>query len=599
MNTENERKKAPVFKTISRGLSLLHEAGHLRTTLFYLTWIVCGALASITAIFNKNFLNAAAGVLAGRETALKTAVFWLIIWSAVEIGEQLFNMVSSRAISRMDLNLDYYVSEKVFHKVSKVQLRYFDDREEQRRIRNVKEGFSWNVCVVCSSAVEVLRCFVMAAAAVAVIAGENWKIAVLICAATIPSILIGRRQTEEKYIMSQNQSFDEKMQRYMGLILTTRKYIKEMHFYQLYDYMEDKFDETVIGMMKQRVGFAKKYLMAGLFSDIISYAAIAGALLWISIDIFKGRAGIGSFVLIYTTVQTLQGTLLNLFTSLDEIGDRGRYLEDYEAVMAFEEEPIDTTDEESEGLEITFDHVSFTYPGSEREILTDINLTIHDREKIAIVGENGSGKSTFIGLLTGLYQPTKGRILVNGKEISQMLGYLRNHISCTTQDFFNLCGTIEENVIIGDFEHPHDKQDVRKALKKADLLDTVEEYENKEQTYLGNLFKDSTDLSGGQWQKLAMARNLYKDRASLMIMDEPTAALDPLAESRLYHDFSKLTKDKGVVLISHRLGATRLADRVLVFHEGQVVEDGSHEELLKQKKLYTEMYHAQAQWYVS
>ena len=118
-------------------------------------------------------------------------------------------------------------------------------------------------------------------------------------------------------------------------------------------------------------------------------------------------------------------------------------------------------------------------------------------------------------------------------------------------------------------------------------------------TNLGNLYKDSVDLSGGQWQKLAMARNLYKDGASLMILDEPTAALDPMAESKLYHDFSKLSSDKGVVLISHRLGATRLAERVLVFHEGKIAEDGTHEELLKAGGLYTQMYHAQAQWYVS
>ena len=598
MAEEEKRKKAPVVRTIIRGVSLVYESGEMKALLFNIGWILTGAIASLSALFNKNFLNAAADVVMGKSGAVRLAVLWLLIWSAVEVGQRVLDMISARVSANMTWNMDYYLSQKLFHKVSRIRLHYFDDREEQRRIRNVK-GFSWKIWEVCQSAIQILRSCVMAITAIAVIAGENWKIAILICVTSMPAVLVGKRQTEEQYYMSQGHSFDEQMQRYMGLVITNRKYIKEMHFYQLYDYMGEKFDKTVISMMKQRVKFAKKYLMAGLASDLVAYAAIAVSLLMISVEIFHGRAGIGSFVLIYSTAQTLQGTLKALFASLDTIGDKGRYLEDYDVVMAFEEEAVDKGTDEEGGLEIVFEHVYFTYPGSEREVLTDINLTIHAKEKIAIVGENGSGKSTFIALLTGLYSPTKGRILVNDKDISQMLGFLREHISCTTQDYFQLHGSVEDNVLIGDCTHAHDGGDVREALRKAGLLDALEKYEKKEKTNLGNLYKDSVDLSGGQWQKLAMARNLYKDGASLMILDEPTAALDPMAESKLYHDFSKLSSDKGVVLISHRLGATRLAERVLVFHEGKIVEDGTHEELLKADGLYTQMYHAQAQWYVS
>lgn len=598
MAEEEKRKKAPIVKSILRGISIVYESGEMKALLFNIGWILTGVIASVSALFNKHFLNAAADVVLGKSGAIRLAVVWLLIWSAVEVGQRILNIVCARMTANMTWNMDYYIRQKLFHKVARIKLHYFDDREEQRRIRNIK-GFSWKIWEVCTSAVQILQCCVTAVTSLAVIVSENWKIAILLCVTSIPAVLISKRQTEEKYYMSQGQSFDEKMQRYMGLVITNRKYVKEMHFYQLYDYMGEKFDRTVIRMMKQKVKLARKYLLAGLASDAVAYAAIAASLLLISVDIFNGRASIGSFILIYSTSRTLQETLKNMFTSLDTIGNEGRYLEDYDAVMAYEEEGVNKGLDENGELEITFEHVSFTYPGSEREVLTDINLTIHAKEKIAIVGENGSGKSTFVALLTGLYAPTKGRILVNGKEISQMLGFLREHISCTTQDFFHLHGSIEDNVLIGDFSHPHEDSDVRKALRKADLLDIVGAYEKKEKTNLGNLYEDSVDLSGGQWQKLAMARNLYKDRASLMILDEPTAALDPLAESKLYHDFSKLSNDKGVVLISHRLGATRLAQRVLVFHDGKVAEDGTHEELLAADGLYTQMYHAQAQWYVS
>ncbi len=598
MSAEEKRKKAPVIRTILRGVSLVYEAGQLKALLFHFGWILTGAVVSVSAVFNKNFLNAAADVVLGKGGAVRLALLWLLICSMVEIGERVVNMACARVAANMTWNMDYYISQKLFHKVAGIRMRYFDDREEQKRIRNVK-GFSWNIWQVCTSAIQILRSCVVAVTAIAVLAGENWKIAALICLTSMPAVLIGKRQTDEQYYMAQGQSFDEKMQRYMGLVITNRKYVKEMHFYQLYDYMGEKFDKTVVGMMKQKVKFARKYLLAGLASDLVAYAAIAVSLLMISVDIFEGRAGIGSFLLVYSTAQNLQGTLKSLFAALDTIGDKGRYLEDYDAVMAYEEEEVDQGLDEEGGLEITFEHVSFAYPGSDREVLKDVNLTVHDGEKIAIVGENGSGKSTFIALLTGLYAPTKGRILINGRDISQMLGFLRERISCTTQDYFQLHGSIEDNVMLGDSLGPHNDGDVREALRKADLLDVVEGYEKKEKTRLGNLYEDSVDLSGGQWQKLAMARNLYKNRASLMILDEPTAALDPLAESKLYHDFSRLSGDKGVLLISHRLGATRLADRVLVFHEGTVEEDGTHEKLLAADGLYTQMYHAQAQWYVS
>ena len=195
--------------------------------------------------------------------------------------------------------------------------------------------------------------------------------------------------------------------------------------------------------------------------------------------------------------------------------------------------------------------------------------------------------------------PNKGRILVNDQDITDNLDFLRSKLSCTMQDFLQYNATIADNVRIGDIENEHSDEDIVEALKKADLYDFVQTLDNKENTYLGNLHPGSIDLSGGQWQKLAMARNLIKADARIMIMDEPTAALDPIAESRLYEEFSNLTQDRTVILISHRLGATRLADRILVFDDGRIVEDGNHEQLISMGKLYNSMYNAQAQWYVS
>lgn len=599
MNGE-KRKKAPIFATVRRALSLVIQSGSMCALTLNTIWILCGAATSITAIFNKNVLNAAAEVIKGDGQAFHTAVFWLIIWAAVEIGKTLLDVVMDYFDTRMWMGLELFVEEKVLGQVSRLKMRYLDDREDQKKIRNVKGNFSGKISVVTWSVIDLLNVAVRLITAVVVIANENWIISVLVLVTTIPSILISRLRTEQEYLMGQSQSFDGQMQRYLGLVLSKRKYVKEMRFYQLYDYIGEKYDKTVFSMLKERMKVNRRFFGFGLLSDLFTFGAIAVSLLLISVDIFHGKAGIGSFVLIYSTVQTMQGALRQMFADMDRVGDRGRYLEDYEEVMSFEteEDGKDSAAMNADApLTVTFDHVSFCYPGSEREVLKDVSLTIRPGEKIAIVGENGSGKSTFVALLTGLYEPTKGRILVNGKPLADVLRYLRDHISVTTQEFFHLEGTVAENVRIGDYGHPHTDEEVRRALDEAGVLSDIDAYGQKEQTNLGNLYPGSVDLSGGQWQKLAMARNLIKSGAQLMILDEPTAALDPMAESRLYQDFSQLTKDKGVVLISHRLGATRLADRILVFDDGRIVEEGSHKELLREGTLYEQMYQAQAQWY--
>lgn len=597
--SEEKRKRSPIMATMKRAIALIIQSGQTKEFIGTSLWVMFGALYSFTAVFNEKFLNAAAEILDGKTSAMKTAVFWLLIWGSVEIINSLAGLYHSKVLTRMWQEISYFTEERIMKKVCKIRLHYFDDRESQKKIRFVKHGLSGKISSVTEAVLTALRSVVTFITATLILLNTNRVIALIVVVTTIPSILLERMRTERYYDLNQWQSYEGQMQRYLSFILIKRKYIKEMRFYQLYDYMQKKYDDSVTEMSKQQMKIVKIYFFAGLGTSILTFGAVIVSLAIISSEIFTGTAQIGAFMLVYNCVRNMQNELRTIFSGFNTIGDKGRYLEDFETVMNFEEEDVsDTGSTEDEDIIITFDHVSFAYPGMDREVLQDVSLTIRPGEKIAIVGENGSGKSTFVSLLTGLYSPTKGRILINGEDISKKLGLLRKKLSCTMQDYIQHQDTLAENVLIGDLQHPHSAKGVQEAFIKADMTEYVAELPDKENTYLGNLYKESTNLSGGQWQKLAMARNLLKEKAGIMLMDEPTAALDPLAESKLYHEFSKLTQDKTVILISHRLGATRLADRVLVFDNGKVVEDGTHEELLKNDKLYTKMYQAQAKWYV-
>lgn len=634
---EEERKRSPIIKTVRSAVALVVESGNIKNLIFTTVWVLLGAVTSFEALFQKNFINGAAGLLGGTRGAIQTAVFWLAIWAGVKILTNVANLFSGRAGNRMWIEFEYFVQKKVFHKVGKLRMKYFDDIEAQRKINFVRGGFSQRVSSVTQSVINLLRNASILVSAAAIIIGENWMIAGVILLTMIPAIWVSRAQTDATYRMNQRGSFEVQMQNYLASILTKRKFLKDLRFYQLHDYMEDRYDASVQEVLVMQQKLNRRYFLVNLGADMLTYAGIAVALLMISVRIFHGDCGIGSFLLVYNTGKNLQNAIKSIFSSLDSIGDNGRYLEDYKAVMNFEEETLLAGDKsaahvgkrrkkavspadpdgkraiaaadgkagkaafpaDTETITITFDHVSFTYPGAAREALHDINLTIRQGEHIAIFGENGSGKSTFVSLISGLYQPTKGRILINGRDLQENLGAFRSRLACAAQDFLHLEGTIEENVRIGDTTQNHTPEEIRDALKKADVLSYVDSLPKGIESNLGNLFDESVDISGGQWQKLEIARNLLKTQAKVVILDEPTAALDPLAESRFYRHFAALMKGKSAIMISHRLGAAQLAKRVLVFSSGRIVADGTHTDLLKTSPAYTEMYHAQAQWYVS
>ncbi len=247
--------------------------------------------------------------------------------------------------------------------------------------------------------------------------------------------------------------------------------------------------------------------------------------------------------------------------------------------------------------DIAFDHVDFAYPNTETDVLHDITVRILGGEKIAVVGENGSGKSTFISLLCGMFDPGAGKITVGGIDAAQDPAAARAAVSVVFQDFAHYEATLRENITVSDKRRNAADGEIMELLRKINVSDVVEAQPNGLDEMVGSFSDRANNLSGGQWQKISIARAAYRQDAKIMILDEPTSALDPVAEAQLYRNFASLTGDKTTILISHRLGITALVDRILVFRDGRIVEDGSHKELMAKNGHYAQMYLAQAQWY--
>lgn len=247
---------------------------------------------------------------------------------------------------------------------------------------------------------------------------------------------------------------------------------------------------------------------------------------------------------------------------------------------------------------IRFEHVTFTYPGQAEPVLRDVNFTLVPGSRTALVGQNGSGKSTLIKLICGLYPPDSGRILIDGRDAAE-LGQkaLQRYFSVIFQDYGRYFFTVQENVELGDVEKMHRaghgrEREVRAALHKG-LSDGLA---GKLGQPLGNLSPEGMELSGGQWQRLALSRACYRD-SEVLVLDEPTAALDPVAENELYGNFVEMMEGRSCILISHRLAVARYTDRILVLQKGELIEEGDHDSLMQKGGVYASMYQAQSHWY--
>ena len=316
----------------------------------------------------------------------------------------------------------------------------------------------------------------------------------------------------------------------------------------------------------------------------------------------EGKLTAAAFVLYFTAVSGFTQWVTGIFSGLGELHQQSL---DLSAMREFLEEPELFRFEDGKPLPVKEEHlytlelrdVSFRYPGADHDTLSHVNLTIHPGEKLALVGKNGAGKTTLIKLLCGLYDPTEGQVLLDGEDIRQ---YNRRdyykHFSAVFQQFSVLAGTMAENVAQTNSEKV-DLPRMWDCLERAGIADKVRELPRKENTHLSReVYLDGIDLSGGQMQRLMLARALYKN-APVVVLDEPTAALDPIAESDLYQKYSGLTGNRTSVYISHRLASTRFCDRILLIENGGIAEEGTHEELLAADGRYAYLFNIQSKYY--
>ncbi len=388
---------------------------------------------------------------------------------------------------------------------------------------------------------------------------------------------------------------------YMNTISTDFKAAKDIRMFHLSDWLMEKKRELSVHRYKLQKKNELFWFYAGIFDNCMWMISQIGIYAFIIYSLVKGKISIGSATLYISAAGTFYSQMREVLKSLSALRQRNREVNDFRSFLDF-----DGGDQRADGVMVpqsdsytfVFENVSFRYPKAEKYALKDLNLTLAAGERLAVVGLNGAGKTTFIKLLLRLYEPTEGRILLNGVDVKT---YDKNSyyelFAPLFQEVELFAFPLSENVSMDTPEKTDDAL-AEKCLRDAGFRENLDRLPKGVRTEVLKIIDENgVDFSGGERQKLALARALYKD-APIVVLDEPTAALDALAEYQLYQDFDKMVNKKSAVYISHRLSSTRFCDHVAMFMEGKMVEYGTHENLLAAEGEYANMFRLQAQYYV-
>lgn len=569
--------------------------------LLFAVQLIVAVLPSVLIYLQKLFFTTAEQFIFEPSKHLRNSLLLVLsAWGTVMLIQWVINWIKDLSQRVIQAKVSNYLMNSLLAKISRIRFEYMDTPEVYNKLEFVSNQLLDRIYSVIYSTMSLMSNIIVLISMGGLIFLEDWRAGLIVLVGSIPACYFMYLQNTESYHRNQWEAPELRQQWYVYRLFTRRDSIREMRIGQYSQHLVKKWEDLSLKLRNHRYKYIRKFYFFSLLSNIVGYVSIGLALWLISIRVLQrdSAIGIGSFVLVYNVAGSLQSVTKNIFFNLVSVATTGKYLKDYQDLSGYPEEVlIGESDPIPEAVDITFENVSFSYPNTERLVLKDVNVTIKQGEKVAIVGENGSGKTTFILLLSGLYRPQKGKTTFVGKDLMDNLGLMRRATSFVFQDFGRYQITVADNIRIGNLYRDLSDQEIKLAAKRSGADEFIEKLDQKYNTFLGTLEEGHTDLSGGQWQKLAFARAITRQEARVMILDEQTAALDPISEAKFYHDFKDLTGDRTAIMISHRLGATKLVDRILVFDEGKIVEEGTHDELIHNKGIYYEMYEAQAQWY--
>ncbi|MCL1793925.1 MAG: ABC transporter ATP-binding protein/permease [Oscillospiraceae bacterium] len=534
----------------------------------------------------------------GQPDLLNTAMMSFAILALLYIAQTVFSLVEKYIAAQDTARIRRYLKEKIMVLLSTVPYKYIESKGEFReKVDFVKqyggEKTAGSVSLIFSWAAGIVS-FV---GVTAILWTVSFWIVLILIVTCVPAVILANLQQDETYRSRTKWMKEGRLTLHLAATLQQHASMKEVRFFGLHPFLMEKWRGYSKDWMQKKKKVTRKHVAFNGAADILRNGVYLVVLIITAWEIYQNPSkGLGSFMLVFSAAGQLQNITTTLLINAVSIFSDVRYMEDFFTLLETEKEET-ADDMPYDDVSIEFDDVCFSYPDTDFFALDNLSVKIRQGEKIAIVGANGSGKSTFVNLLCGLYPAGSGQAKINGEPITDNVWKARRSMSVIFQSFCQYQDTLRNNITISDPTRSGEDEAILSLAKQTGADGVISERENALDEIIGMFSDEGKNLSGGEWQKVAITRALFREKARVYILDEPTAALDPIAEANIYRNFASLTGDKTTILISHRLGVTSIVDRILVFDKGRIVEDGNHAELMAQNGVYAKMYRAQAKWY--
>ncbi len=594
------REFLSVFRYSRRALEILWSTNRRLGLLLAAGTLVVGALPAAAAFVGARIVDTVVAAAATPGAALAPVLQLVALEAAIIATIALATRTVSFTTALLREQISHRVNTLILEKALTLDLEHFEDSEfYDRLLRARREASTRPLSLVLRSFALVQNAVTLASFAVLLLRFSPWAVALLLLAG-LPGFIVETRFSNEAFRLFRWRSPERRMQAYLETVLAREDHAKEVKLFGLGPRLLDRYRAIFQRLYAADRSLAVRRDSWGFGLGLLAIAALYGAYAWVAASAVHGLISVGSMTLYLMLFRQGQQAVSSGLGAVSGMYEDNLYLS---TLYEYLETPARArTGGEKTGPDpadgIRFERVSFTYPGATEPALHDIDLHVPRGGSLALVGANGSGKTTLIKLLTRLYVPTAGRVLLDGRDLAEWdEAALRGRVAVIFQDFTRYQMQVGENVGAGDEPHFDDEQRWRTAALKGRADEFIDTLPQGYRTQLGKWFQDGRELSGGQWQKVALSRAFMRTQADVLVLDEPTAAMDAQAEAEIFEHFRQLSEGRITILISHRFSTVRRADCIAVIESGRIVERGSHDELVARGGTYARLFELQARGY--
>ncbi len=601
--TEWKKQTRATLAGIPRALNLVWSTHKGYTVAMALLSVVFGLVPAASAFVSKLLINAvlAAIKVGGTGNTTFFVVELVALQFAILAGSSLLQTVSNINQQALQELTARRVQLMLMRHANKLDLSFFENPAFYDSLQQAQSEAGYRPTQMVSQMFGLVRNAITFLSLIALIASLGWIVAVASLVAPIPAFIASSRYGWQGYMISRRQSPDRRRMTYFLELLTRDTYNKEIKLFGLGDFFIERWEEISVRFFQENRALVKRRYMMGFVWGSLTTVVTSGTYLFVALEVIAGRLTLGDLSLFTQAVSSVQSSLSSLLGGLSDMYENSLYLTNLYSFLEYT--PLIQNSPGARKLELPlkegleFRNVTFTYPGNTEPALADVSFKIRPDEAVALVGQNGAGKTTIVKLLTRLYDPVEGQILIDGVDIREYdLQSLHDAVGVIFQDYVTYFFSASDNIGVGRLDEMQNRERVETSATKSGADRVIAKLPKGYDTTLGRWFDEGHQLSGGEWQKVALARAFMRD-ADILILDEPTASLDARSEYEIFAHMKELTVGKMAVFISHRFSTVRLADRIFVLEGGTIKEAGTHEDLLALDGTYAELFNLQASAY--